>query len=66
MATVFRVINKFDNKVMSFRGNDDVALFLSGKTLENWLVIRSDSKGDKLLKFASDQTYHDLRGSLYL
>ena len=49
MKTKFRLINKSDNKVESFGYARDVAAFLLGRRIDNYLVIKSDELGDRLV-----------------
>lgn len=51
--TVYRVINKSDNRVSHFRTTRDVAAHLLGKRISNMLVIKSDDAGDRLVVLAS-------------
>ncbi len=52
--TVYRVINKSDNRVSHFRNPKEVAAHLLGKRISNLLVIKSDGSGDRLVVLASN------------
>jgi hypothetical protein len=51
--TVYRVINKSDNKVQHFREARLVAAHLLGRRISNLIVIKSDDAGDRLIQFTS-------------
>ena len=51
--TVYRLINKSDNRVNHFRDPSALAAHMLGKRLSNCLVIKSDEMGDRLVTFAS-------------
>lgn len=51
--TVYRVINKSDNKVQHFREAHLVAIHLLGRRISNLIVIKSDEAGDRLVQFTS-------------
>ena len=42
MKTKYRVINKSDNVIKCFSKPRDVAIFLLGRRVSNYLVIKSD------------------------
>lgn len=51
--TVYRVINKSNNRVEHFRNPREVAVHLLGKRLSNQLLIKSDAVGDRLVQITS-------------
>jgi len=51
--TVYRLINKSDNRVDHFRDPSSLAAYMLGRRISNLLVIKSDDKGDRLVTFAS-------------
>lgn len=53
IPTVYRVINKSDNKVQHFREARLVASHLLGRRISNLIVIKSDAAGDRLVEFTS-------------
>ena len=53
IPTVYRVINKSDNKVQHFREAANVAAHLLGRRISNLIVIKSDAAGDRLVQFTS-------------
>lgn len=55
--TVYRVINKSDNKVMTFSLAKDVAVYMLGRRLDNYIVIKSSDSGDRVVVF-TDYEYN--------
>lgn len=53
MKTVFRVINRSDNIVQQWRNPTDIAVFLLGRRIDNYMIIKSDDKGDRLIALES-------------
>ena len=51
MKTKYRVINKSDNLIKSFTKAHDVAIFFLGRRVLNYMVIKSDENGDRLVQF---------------
>ena len=51
--TVYRLVNKSNNRVDHFRDPSALAAHMLGKRLSNCLVIKSDEMGDRLVSFAS-------------
>ena len=51
MKIKYRVINKSDNLVKSFTKAHDVSIFMLGRRVPNYLVIKSDDSGDRLVQF---------------
>jgi len=51
--TVYRLINKSGNLVTQFRDPSSLAAHMLGKRVSNYLVIKSDEQGDRLVVFAS-------------
>lgn len=51
----FRVINKSDNIVLTFRAAKSVAAFLLGCRIDNFIVVKSDEIGDRVIKFSSNE-----------
>jgi hypothetical protein len=51
--TVYRLVNKSNNRVDHFRDPSALAAHMLGKRLSNCLVIKSDEMGDRLVTFAS-------------
>ena len=50
---VYRLVNKSGNLVSQFRDPSSLAAHLLGKRISNYLVIKSDEQGDRLVTFAS-------------
>ena len=54
MKTKYRIINKSDNVIKCFSKPHDVAIFLLGRRVSNYIVIKSDDiLGDRLVSFSS-------------
>jgi len=51
--TVYRLVNKSGNLVTQFRDPSSLAAHMLGKRVSNYLVIKSDEQGDRLVVFAS-------------
>ena len=51
--TVYRLVNKSNNRVDHFRDPSSLAAHMLGKRISNILVIKSDEMGDRLVTFAS-------------
>ena len=51
--TVYRLVNKSGNLVSQFRDPSSLAAHMLGKRISNYLVIKSDEQGDRLVTFAS-------------
>lgn len=51
--TVYRLVNKSNNRVDHFRDPSSLAAHMLGKKISNCLVIKSDERGDRLVTFAS-------------
>jgi len=54
MPTIYRVIARDDNKVQQFRTAYDVSIFLLGRRITAYLIIKSDNQGDRLIAWPSD------------
>ena len=50
---VYRFINKSNNRVEYFGDPAALAAHLLGKRISNYLVIKSDEQGDRLVVFTS-------------
>jgi hypothetical protein len=59
-----RIINKSDNKVLSYGNPDDAADYLFGRNLTNFLVIKSDERGDRLVPLCSTDDFVETRARL--
>lgn len=55
MKTKFRIINKSNNIVISKSKPRDVAVFMWGRSIDAYLVIKSDLNGDRIVKFTSSE-----------
>ncbi len=53
MKTKFRLINKSDNVVKSFTKTHDVSIHLLGRRISNYIVIKSDDYGDRVINLTS-------------
>ena len=51
IPTIYRVINKSDNVVRHFRKPFDIGIFMLGKRYKNYIIIKSDADGDRLVTF---------------
>lgn len=51
IPTIYRVINKSDNVVRHFRKSYDIGVFMLGKRYKNYIFIKSDANGDRLVTF---------------
>lgn len=51
--TVYRLVNKSGNLVSQFRDPSSLAAHMLGKRISNYLVIKSDERGDRLVLFSS-------------
>jgi hypothetical protein len=49
----FRIINKSDSKIISKGNPDDVALYLLGRNLDNYIIVKSDLLGDRTIPLAN-------------
>lgn len=49
--TIYRVIAKDDITVKFFRSTWDLSIYLLGRRLSAYLVIKSDAAGDRLITF---------------
>lgn len=47
--TVYRLINKSNNTVDFYRDPNAIAAYLLGRRISNFLVIKSDDTGDRLV-----------------
>ena len=53
MKAIFRVINRSDNMLQQYRNPTDIAIFLWGRRIDNYMIIKSDDKGDRLIALES-------------
>lgn len=53
--TVYRLVNKSGNKVAQFRDPSSLAAHMLGKRVSNYLVVKSDERGDRLVVFSSSE-----------
>lgn len=65
MTTIYRVINRSDNKIKQYRNPHDVAVFFLGRLLRNYMVIKSDDQGDRLFVLDSGD-FNDIESGLKL
>ena len=47
MKTIYRLINRQDNTVKQYRDREAHALFLTGRRLSNYIVIRSGPRAGR-------------------
>lgn len=59
MNSKYRTINKSDNKIMTTSDPAFVAQYLIGRRLDNYMVIKSDSRGDRLISLKANN-YQDM------
>lgn len=50
--TIYRVIPKQNNKIEQFRDPHDLAVYMLGRRLSAYIVIKSDEHGDRLVQFS--------------
>lgn len=50
---VYRLVNKSGNLVSQFRDPSSLAAHMMGKRISNYLVIKSDERGDRLVVLTS-------------
>jgi hypothetical protein len=48
MKTVYRIINKSDNKVVTKSDPEDVAIWLLGRRLSNYIIVKSVDSHDRV------------------
>ena len=53
MKAIFRVINRSDNMLQQYRNPTDIATFLCGRRIDNYMIIKSDDQGDRLIALES-------------
>ena len=53
MKAIFRVINRSDNMLQQYRNPTDIATFLWDRRIDNYMIIKSDDKGDRLIALES-------------
>lgn len=53
MKVIFRVINRSDSMLQQYRNPADIAMFLCGRRIDNYMIIKSDDKGDRLVVLES-------------
>lgn len=51
VPTIYRVINKSDNKIWQSRDANGVAIWFLGRRVDNFIVVKSDEHGDRVVKF---------------
>lgn len=51
--TVYRVIDKSDNKVMTFSTAKHVASYMLGRRLGAYIVLKSSDSGDRVVVFSN-------------
>ena len=61
--TKYRLINKSDNKVMTATTAMAVSIYLLGRNISNYIVIKSDLNGDRIVAFSSNE-YNALISSM--
>ena len=49
IPTIYRLLNKSDNVFRQYRNPEDVAIFFLGRRVGNYIVIKSDQRGDRLV-----------------
>ena len=55
MKPIFRVINCSDNIVKQSRDPANIAVFLLGRRIDNYMIIKSDDRGDRLVALESGE-----------
>lgn len=50
-VTIFRIINRDDSKIKQARKSSDVAAYMLGRRLSQYIVVKSDSIGDRVVVF---------------
>jgi hypothetical protein len=51
VPTIYRVINKSDDKIWQTRDANKVAIWFLGRRVDNFIVVKSDEEGDRVVKF---------------
>lgn len=51
MRTKFRLINKSDNVIQTYSDSRDIATFLLGRRVDNYIIVKSDETGDRVIVF---------------
>jgi hypothetical protein len=52
VPTIYRVINKSNNKIRHSRDANKVACWFLGRRVNNFIVVKSDEEGDRVVKFS--------------
>lgn len=62
MKTKFYIVNKSDNTAIHKSHADQVATYLLGRVVENYMVIKSDSLGDRVIdwKYLKSNSYNHI------
>lgn len=47
--SIFRIINKNDNKIIQKRKASEVSIYFLGRRISAYMVIKSDETGDRLV-----------------
>ena len=53
MKAIFRVINRSDSMLQQYRNPTDITTFLWGRRIDNYMIIKSDDQGDRLIALES-------------
>ena len=53
MKTKYRIINKSNNTVITESRPYGVGVFLLGRRIDNYIIVKSDERGDRLMKLDS-------------
>jgi hypothetical protein len=49
----FFIINKLDNSVIVKSSPEQVAIYLLARRIDNYIIVKSDTNADRVLKFES-------------
>lgn len=51
MKSKLRLINKSDNVIKTYSDPRDIATFLLGRNVNNYIIVKSDDLGDRVVVF---------------
>ena len=69
---IYRLINKSDNKITQYRKEDEIFIYLLGRRISNYILIKSDDSGDRVINiklptdrnaYTSDEFREELRNN---
>lgn len=55
MTAIFHVIDKSDPKLMTFLTPRQVAIFMLGRRISTFIVVKSDLQGDRVVLFGTPE-----------